>query len=147
MIRSLTVQELHQYLPRLHDAEDQLAKGRPMNTQRFVEKWEQWYALGIGTVLGYWHQGQLGATLGAIVSPDLYDDQPTALELFFNVRPEARGTIGWRGLLPAYRAWATAKGATTLYLSRWASCPRLGDLYRKLGFEESEIYYRARIGG
>lgn len=142
MIRVLTIEELREYVPRLNEARGQLAPCQPMNEARFLQKWESWYAMGNGVVFGFWSDGQLGGTLGALLSTDLYDDTPVTVEVFLNIRPEARMNVGWRKLISAYVTWAKAHGATKIYLSRWANRPKIDALYQKMGFLESEIHYR-----
>lgn len=142
MIRTLTIDELIHYVPRLSEARAQLGRTRPMNEERFLQKWMSWYATGNGVVFGFFVDGTLGGTLGALLSTDLYDDTPITVEVFLNIRPEAKMRAGWRKLISAYVTWAKSHGATEIYLSRWASCPKIDALYAKMGFLESEVHYR-----
>lgn len=146
MIRALTIDELEQYVPRLSEAREQLGRSRPMNEVRFLQKWISWYATGNGVVFGFFVDGTLGGTLGALLSTDLYDDTPITVEVFLNIRPEVKMNVGWRKLISAYVTWAHAHGATEIYLSRWARCPKMDTFYKKMGFVESEVHYRLAIG-
>lgn len=142
MIRPVTIEELRQYVPRLQEVSAQLRSAHPMNPERFLEKWASWYALGVGQVFGFWMGKELGGTLGALISTDLYDDTPIAVEVFLNIRPEARMRLGWRKLISTYIAWAHTFHVTKIFLSRWASCPKLDRLYQKMKFLPSEVHYR-----
>lgn len=142
MIRALTLDELAGYCPRLLTESDQLKRRSTVSPEKFFEKWDRVYRVGTGVVLGYWVNGHLVGSLGAIVSEDLYSDVRMAYELFWNVRKEARGVPGWRGLFPAYVEWATNQGAVSAYLTHWADYPQISALFGKFGFRHAESLYR-----
>ena len=142
MIRFLAVEELDQYAGRLIEGAAQLPGTAVPTPERFLEKCRGLYTFGLGGVFGRFVGEELAGSLCAIVSNDFYTDEHTALELFWNVRPEYRHLPGWRGLFTAYETWARSRGATAIYLTHWSGQDRVGALLTTLGFKLSELHYR-----
>ena len=146
MVKALTLAELIQHSPRLIEAAPQLRRNRPVDVEGFVRRWRAWFLSDRGCVWGYWHQQTLMGSLGAVLSEDLYDGLPIAVELFWNVRPEGRQQSGWRRLFSAYEQWAQARGARSVYLTHWEhSDPRMGRLFARYGFHCDERAYRKEL--
>lgn len=67
-----------------------------------------------------------------------------ASELVWWVNPDARGSLGVR-LVRRAEQWARAQGAAVLQMIAPQHAPRVGDVYRALGFDAIETSYQRRL--
>ena len=85
--------------------------------------------------------------LGAIITPDHYDNRLTATEMFWYVDPGAAPTTAL-SLLRAYHRWAQANAAVETRLThmlapgdRGHDADKLKRLYRAMGYRAIEVNY------
>jgi ribosomal protein S18 acetylase RimI-like enzyme len=95
-------------------------------------------------------EGQVGGLVHLTVKdvPDIPILVPRRYAYVENLavkRAHRRGGVG-RALMDRARAWATAKGATSIELNVYAFNQPAQDFYRKLGYETLSHYMRKSLG-
>ena len=142
MIQRLQPEDLLPYQVDLAEAYARFKQGTGQpDVAYFIEYWQSLYGLGIGQIFGDLHDGRLTASLGAVLTPDLYDQRPVAMELFWNKRPDA--PMGWHRLFDVYETWAREHGAKAIYLTRWSENIKMGTFFNTvLGYRDSEASHR-----
>jgi GNAT superfamily N-acetyltransferase len=83
----------------------------------------------------------------AWVNHHFFGDDLIAGDFFVYVIPEKRGTAAGVRLVQAYMRWAKDLGAKTIGLgvSAQINSERVGNLYRKMGFQDSYTIYRMMV--
>lgn len=84
--------------------------------------------------------GALFGAIGGLVAPSMFTPKRNAVELFWFVRPEARGNGNGRKLLDALIEWAKWHDCLSLNMIEPPDS-ELGRLYERLGFTKFEIYW------
>lgn len=86
--------------------------------------------------------GQIVGMLGIFAFTHTVSGERTAMEAFWWVAPNARGTAGIR-LLTAAEAWAHGAGATRLQMI--APNDRVASLYQRRGYRKVEVIYQREL--
>jgi hypothetical protein len=107
---------------------------------------DQWrrtvaWLIAHGAVFVAERNGGIDGMLGAALAPHPMSGELFGSELFWWVRPEARGTTGLK-LLRAAEAWTRAQGGAFLQLA--APDARAERLYERLGYARIEVGYQRR---
>lgn len=141
MIKLITPSEL----PRIADMgnlfyAEGLIPGR-FSSEVFIRRWSALIEQDIGFILGLLIDGKFIGAFGAIISPDVNDDDLVANECFWFVHPEHRG----RGLqlLIEYENEARRRGAKRCSMIHLLSLQpeRLSELYKRRGYRPIETSY------
>lgn len=107
----------------------------------FIRNWKNMISSGRGVIIGSFDGETITGALGAVMAPDLNNDQLLATECFWFVFPQYRGH-GIR-LLTEFERWAKAAGArraAMVHLQRLQP-ESLGALYERMGYEKIETNY------
>jgi len=91
--------------------------------------------------------GEPVGVVGAMESPDLFTQQTVLSELFWFVRPDARGTPVARILLDAFEALGEALGARQMRLMALEHLfpDRVGKIYARRGYARREILWEKAV--
>lgn len=141
VIKELTVQDLPAYaqLGPLFYKEG----GLPGEFKQgvFVTKWTTLIENGLGFILGLEENGEALGALGAVVFPDINNDDLTVSEAFWFVHPDKRGA-GVR-LLQAFEDKARKLSAKKLIMCHLLALhpEKLSELYQRRGFTPVEVHY------
>lgn len=80
------------------------------------------------------------------IDPATFTPEVIAGELVWWVEPEYRGGLLSVRLVKAGEAAAKARGATVMRMAHLSTSPaQAGDLYERLGYRPSEVYYSKRL--
>jgi GNAT superfamily N-acetyltransferase len=98
-------------------------------------------------LLAYTDEGEAVGMIAGSITPYFFSRGWVASDFVWYVKPEHRGSRVAVKLLKAFKAWATEKGASQLYMGVTTniSADRTGDLLQRLGFEHVGGNYRAQI--
>lgn len=146
MIRPITADEL----PRVHEMGAAFfdAAGRPGKySPEAVERiWNTLLPTGIGLFFVAEDEGRFVGMFGGVVSEDPYTGDIVALEQFWFVMPEARGSVGIR-LFNAFEKEATARGAKRILMVHLMKLTpeSLRGLYERRGYELVEQIYEKNL--
>lgn len=83
---------------------------------------------------------QIAGMLGLTLSHNPFDGVKTAMEMFWWVEPNRRGTVTAKQLLRTAEAWAKAAGAERLLMV--VPEPAVGHYLEKLGYDYVESIYQ-----
>lgn len=115
---------------------------------RFVGLWTVLIRNGSGVmfVLEDEHGRGLAGAIGGMVHPEPYSKGTVAQEMFWFVRPEARGGRGV-ALYKAFEAWAQTKKATEIRMGYLVDLmpEKVAHFYERAGFERVEVGYSKRL--
>jgi len=108
-----------------------------LNWDHFLPEWTNWTKLGFART---WVVGD--AVAGALFTRDLFSGQPRALLMFWLSTPNARRSGAPIRALQAFENAAEQFGARpAASFNRSVSPERLMKVYRKRGYEASEIIF------
>lgn len=130
-------------LPRLDKLFTQFASasGREFVPGAFHAAWGRVIDAGLGVVFVAEIGGSILGMLGAVFTEDPFTGKPVALENFWFVSPEARGSVGIR-LLNAFEMEAVKRGAEKIVMVCLSSLTEgLGRLYERRGYKLIESSY------
>ncbi len=141
VIREATVADLPQLEPGAREffASSQFLSG--FDLQCFIATWTMFLRDHSGIILLLESNGEILGALGGLVSHDPNNGSLVASELFWFVRPGARGN-GLK-LLQRFEEWARARNCSQLQMVHLMdSMPdRLARFYARHGFQAAEIHY------
>jgi GNAT superfamily N-acetyltransferase len=141
LIRLLNVEEVELCLDggRLFFAEGKIPGG--FVPEAFVFNWRRLITQGHGAILGQFDAEGIAGALGAVLAPDLNNNDLLATECFMYSLPHKRGN-GLR-LLLAFEEWARQMGAKRVAMIHLLSLQpeRLASLYHRMGYAPMEVNY------
>lgn len=141
MIRPITAEEL--WLTRACAEGFFKESGLPgeLRFDYWMSRWEQLIKdLDIGVILAYFRNGDIKGLLGGLCVPCTMTGQLEAIESFWYVQPEIRGSIAGPKLLKAFEAWAINRGASRIkmaYLTHVNPLP-MASMYARMGYSALE---------
>jgi GNAT superfamily N-acetyltransferase len=112
----------------------------------FCRNWRRLIEDGRGFVLVQFdEQDRFCGTLGAVLAPDLCNDDLVAIECFWYVMPHRRGN--GLTLLRAYEQLAREKGAQRIGIANLAhhNGERMARLYQRLGYTPIDVNYQKAL--
>ena len=114
-------------------------------------KWEQYMRVIPSVILVAEYASTLEGMLGAVITPDPYDNRRIATEMFWYTDPGASPSVALL-LVRAYHRWAYAQGAVETRLvhllaesDRMKDSDRLKELYAKMGYVPIEVNYLRQV--
>jgi len=148
-----TTESQREFVRQVQDLEELLAGGASFfaegqmpggfDSEAFIKSWAHLIDTEIGCVFGlYGEDGVIHGALGGILAPDIFNGHTVAIEAFWYVLPEHRGSGAIR-LVKAYEDWARSRGARRVSMVHLLNLQpgRLGDLYVRLGYRAVETNY------
>lgn len=119
--------------------------------ETFLKAWTAFLSSGQGVLYGLWNGDELVGGLGGFVYPDLNTGEPCAIEAFWYVRKEDRGTTWPVRLVHAFRKWGKKHGATRFRMIHLLmdgedpSTVKLAGYYTTIGLRPIEVVYDGAI--
>ena len=114
------------------------------NKSLFCRNWNSLIDSGSGEIIGLFNPGLCGA-LGYLIYPDINDGEICAIEAFWYVKKESRGS-GIK-LLTAFEERAIAAGSSKLIMVHLSNLmpEKLKRLYERTGYIPTEQHYMKRV--
>lgn len=119
--------------------------------ETFLKAWTSFLASGQGIIYGLWNGEDLAGGLGGFVYPDLNTGETCAIEAFWYVGKDDRGTTWPVRLVHAFRKWGKKHGATRFRMIHLLmegedpSTVKLAGYYQKIGLRPIEVVYDGTI--
>lgn len=141
MIRELPVEQLWLTREIAHSFFAESGLPGTLDFDYWTGRWQQLIKdLDIGVILVYEQDGAIKGILGGLCVRCTMTAQLEAIESFWYVMPEVRGSIGGVKLLKAFEAWAQGRGAQRIkmaYLTHVNPVPT-ASLYARMGYSSLE---------
>lgn len=150
-IRPLTLDELPLCLPFGEAFMTEKQIPGVFNPEVFLKNWTAYLTQYPAVILGLWRGRSLVGGIGGIVFPDLNTGEKIAIEFFWYVGKDDRGS-SWSARLPLkFKHWARTQGATRLRMihllepNETPSSVKLADFYASLGLRPIEVAFDGPI--
>lgn len=114
----------------------------------WIGRWQSIISeLDIGTILVYESDGRVQGTLGGLCVRCSMTGQLEAIEAFWYIMPEARGSVGGIKLLKSFEQWARERGAVRVKMMHLSdlNASRVRDMYLRMGYSPLESAYSKEL--
>lgn len=111
--------------------------------EAFLHNWTLFLEKNIGAMWALVKGDKILGVLGGILAPDMNNGDMMAVETFWYVLPEARGSLDSIRLLMTFEIWAQNVGAKRIMMAHLLSSmpEKLKEYYEKRGYRALEINY------
>ena len=123
--------------------------GQKLNERYYQMFWEGGIATGSGVIFLLEHDGKVVGGIGGKTARELLSGEVYAVELFWYVKLEFRGTMWAIRLMTKFEQWARDCGCKEVAMIHMEkSMPeKLKEFYTRSGYVLDETVYRKKIGG